>query len=151
MEDLDREAAVAVLSAQHVAHIGVVADGEPYVSPISFAVIGDHLYFRTGRGRRLAAILMHPRVCIEASITDDQGWDSVIVWGDAYEIEDIQRQADIIEALLEKYSKSIDSVLSFSRPSPLADDSSVVAVPLSEVSGRSSGRGLDPALRPGRL
>lgn len=151
MEDLNREAAITVLAAQHVAHIGVVANGEPYVSPISFAVIGDELFFRTGLGRRLRAILDHPRVCIEASVTDDQGWDSVIVWGDAYQIEDPQKQAEIIEALLEKYSESIDSVLSFSRPSPVADDSSVVGVPLSDVSGRTSGRGLDPALRPGRL
>jgi nitroimidazol reductase NimA-like FMN-containing flavoprotein (pyridoxamine 5'-phosphate oxidase superfamily) len=151
MEDLDRETAIAILATQPVAHIGVVVDGEPYVSPISFAVVGDELYFRTGRGRRFTAMMENPRVCVEASLTDDQGWDSVIVWGDAHEIENIQKQAEVIEALLEKYSESIDSVLSFSRPSPVADDSAVVGVPLSDVSGRSAGRGLDPSLRPGRL
>ncbi len=153
MRDLSPEEAIDFLRGQDVAHLAVVAGGEPYVTPISFAVGQNELYFRTGGGRRLDAIAEHPRVCVEASAVDAEhdAWDSVCVWGDAYVVDDAHQAGEAIALLLEKYREAIPSVLSFSQGPNLADASKVVAVPIDEVTGRSSGRDLKPRLRPGRL
>ena len=151
MNDLSRDEAIEILQTQNVAHIGVLSDGEPYVTPLSFVILGDELCFRSVAGRRLSAVKDHPRVCIEASAGDDSTWQSVVAWGDAYVVDDPNRQGEVIAAILSKYSRSIDSMLSFSASGAVSEEGAVVAVPLTDISGRSSGHDLGPTIRPGRL
>ncbi len=152
MEELSRDRAVELLTSEAVAHVATAAGGEPYVTPISFVVLGDELLFRTTSGRRLDALKANPRVCIEASRTDEDGsWESVLVWGDARIVDDPYREADVVAALLAKYHQASEGLFSTGGGRPFDPKPVVVAVPLSEVSGRSSGAGLNPRTRPGRL
>lgn len=141
-----------LLGSLEVVHIAVVtADGDPYVTPISFVLDGNRLAFRTVPGRRLDAIRSHPRVCIEASRVDDLGnWESVVAWGSAAVVEDAGDEAAVVGALFDKYHGRAESL--FSYPAPASSGSPVtVAVELTEMSGRHSGRGSAPRTRPGRL
>ena len=53
MNPLSREEALELLRSVPVAHIGVVSDGAPYVSPMSFVVVGDRVAFRNIKIRRI--------------------------------------------------------------------------------------------------
>src|SRR5690554_856039 len=86
MQPLTRVQALDLLTAAPVAHIGVISNGEPYVTPISFVVTGNLIALRTVPGRRLEAIRENPRVCIEASEFDPTSgeWARATVWGSAH-------------------------------------------------------------------
>jgi len=153
MKELTREEAIDFLAAQAVGHLAVIDDGEPYVSPLSYVVIGETLYFRTRPGRRMSALVANPRLCVESSEVEEEGgrWTSVVAWGNAGVIDDPHREADVVAALLAKYADSSESVLSYASDSGFGKEASVVAVPIDKISGRQSGRELGAQVRPGRL
>jgi nitroimidazol reductase NimA-like FMN-containing flavoprotein (pyridoxamine 5'-phosphate oxidase superfamily) len=136
-----------------VAHIAVVHDGEPYVTPMSFVVDGRRLLFRTKPGKRFEAIESHPMVSIEVSNFDETSgdWTSVVVRGQAVERTDEQTTARAVQLLMEKYSAVLGSPLGHGGFQPLATFPHVVEVPIEEISGMASGRGFSYRTRPGRL
>lgn len=150
---MTRDQAIAFLVAQDVGHLAVIDNGEPYVSPLSFVVAGDVLYFRTRPGRRLTALKANPRLCVEVSTVDDAAgmWSSVCVWGNAEILKDPSREADVVAMLLGKYADAAEPVLSFAKGPNLGHEASVVAVPIDAITGRVSGSELGTHIRPGRL
>jgi nitroimidazol reductase NimA-like FMN-containing flavoprotein (pyridoxamine 5'-phosphate oxidase superfamily) len=153
MGPISREEAMEVLATAMVAHIGVIADDEPYVTPMSYAVDGDRILFRTMPGRKLEAIKSAPTVSIEVSHLDEAtgDWVSVIVRGTAVESEDEADRARVIELLMDKYRDVIGSPLSTGGMHLLGGAPNVVVVSIDEVTGMSSGRGWEHRTRPGRL
>lgn len=150
---MTRDQAYAFLIAQDVGHLAVIDNGEPYVSPLSFVVDNDVLYFRTRPGRRLAALKANPRLCVEVSTVDNKAgmWSSVCIWGDAEVLTDLNREADVVSMLLEKYADAAEPVLSFAKGPNLGHEASIVAVPIDAITGRVSGSELGTHIRPGRL
>lgn len=153
MEPITNAQCLRLLAEEPVAHMGVISDGEPYVTAISFVHYQDSIYFRTGPGRRLTALEEGNRVCIEVSrySSDEGDWESVLVWGAGNVVEDPGLEADVIGLLLVKYREVFGTALAFSKPTPLAPTEVVVEVPVDEMTGRASGAGFAPATRPGRL
>lgn len=152
MENLSQERTLELLEDGKVAHIGVIDDGLPYVSPVSYVVIDQVLYFRTGPGRRLTALRAEPKVSIEVTaIRADGGWECVIAAGMAHMVEDQHIRERVVSALLAKYSEEIGSPLSRGSRSPLPQAAAFVGVALSDISGRTSGSWLSIPARPGRL
>jgi uncharacterized protein len=153
MTPLSREEAMEILTISHVAHIGVIADGEPYVTPMSYVVGEGRILFRTLPGKKLDAIRKSPRVSIEVSELDETtgDWVSVIAKGTAVETDDEALKSKVVEMLMDKYRAIIGSPLSTGGVPLLGGAPHVVVVSLDEVSGMSSGRGWDHRTRPGRL
>lgn len=153
MEPLSREEAISILEDAPVAHLGLVDGGEPYVTPMSFVLEGERIFFRTMAGRKLDALRAHPSVCIEASRYDEEtgDWASVIVRGTAAETDEEAVKTDVISRLFRKYDKVIGSPLSGGGMRPLEGLPHVVVVEIGEVSGMVSGRGWARRTRPGRL
>ncbi len=153
MEVLTDAEAWDLLTYSPVAHIGVVVDGEPYVTPMSFVVHEGRILFRTKPGRRAAAIAANPAVSIEVSSFDpDNGdWASVVVRGKAVETFDGPLGALTIEKLYEKYRDALGSPLSGGGLQPMASFPHVIVVEVEEISGMASGGGLGARTRPGRL
>ena len=151
MNDLTPEQCRQLLTDAMVGHMAVISDGEPYVSPISYAVIDGSLGLRTGAGRRIEALRENPRVCVEVSNVDAQrgSWESVIVWGDAHIVDDDRRAQEIIAALLGKYREVLGSPLSPGTAFPGAGV--VLEIPIEGLSGRESGSFFSVRTRPGRL
>lgn len=153
MEPISEAEALEFLEQAMVAHIAVVHDGEPYVTPMSFVVDGRRLLFRTKPGKRFEAIESHPTVSIEVSHFDETSgdWTSVVVRGRAVERTDEQTTTRAVQLLLEKYAAVLGSPLSHGGIQPLATFPHVVEVPIEEISGMASGRGFSYRTRPGRL
>jgi uncharacterized protein len=120
MQELSTDQARQLLSEAMVAHLAVIDEGEPYVTPISFVIVGNAICVRTGPGRRVDALVESPRVCVEASDFDvnSGNWQSAIAWGEAELLEDDTDTRDIVLALMEKYRSSIGSPSVPAGPSP---------------------------------
>ncbi len=153
MEPITEAEARQFLTEAMVAHIGVIANGEPYVTPMSFVVDGNRLLFRTKLGKRFEAIEANPVVCIEVSRFDEASgdWTSVMVKGKAMERDDEPTTARTIELLLHKYETVLGSPLGHGGLQPMASFPHVIEVPIDEITGMSSGRGFSYRTRPGRL
>ena len=153
MEPITEQQAWAFLTEASVAHIGVISDGAPYVTPMSFVVDGTRILFRTKPGKRFSAIEKNPTVSIEASTFEDDGgdWKSVIVKGTASVVDDPETARLTVEKLLVKYQKALGSPLSRGGIQPLASFPHVVAVTVDEISGMSAAGAFSARTRPGRL
>ncbi len=153
MERLSREEAIEILADVPVAHLGLIDDGEPYVTPMSFVVDGERILFRTMAGRKLEALRANPSVCIEASRYDEEtgDWASVIVKGVARETDEESLKTEVISGLFKKYEKVIGSPLARGGMQPLQGLPHVLVVDMLEVTGMVSGRGWSRRTRPGRL
>ena len=75
VQELTENEARDLLEIADVAHLGVIADGEPYVTAVSFVISGNLFLFRTGPGRRLRAIERGSPVCVEVSEYDSETGD----------------------------------------------------------------------------
>lgn len=153
MEPISELEARKFLEAEPVAHIGVVADGEPYVTPMSFVMDGNRLLFRTKPGRRFNAIEANPIVSIEVSTFNDENgeWKSVVIRGKATPTTDAETARVTVEKLLSKYEKVLGSPLSRGGKQPLASFPHVVEVEIEEISGMTSSGTFSARTRPGRL
>lgn len=153
MEPLNDQQARRFLEEAQVAHIGVISDGEPYVTPMSFVVDGNRILFRTKPGKRFSAIEANPSVSIEASIFADEGgdWKSVIVKGTAKVSVDPEVARITVEKLLSKYQRALGSPLSRGGIQPLASFPHIVVVEIDEISGMTASGAFSARTRPGRL
>jgi nitroimidazol reductase NimA-like FMN-containing flavoprotein (pyridoxamine 5'-phosphate oxidase superfamily) len=153
VEEILESEAIEFLSHAKVAHIGVISDGEPYVTPMSFVVDRRRILFRTKPGRRFEAIEANPVVSIEASHFDETSgdWISVVVKGRARESDDPETTARTVELLYEKYEAVLGSPLGHGGLQPMAAFPHVIEVPIEEITGMTSGRGFAIRTRPGRL
>jgi len=151
MIELDEQRCRVILDEAETAHLACIAEGEPYVTAMSFVMVDGVCYFRTARGRRVDALHSDPRVCVEVSRhTDGDGWESVVFWGRATFVaeDDTETRAPVVAAFLRKYrapalAAAITSVLPTERP--------LIAVAPERITGRASGGGFSANMLPGRL
>lgn len=152
MEDLSIETCGEILTTERIAHVAVVDDEGPYVTPVSYVMLGGNLFFRTGAGRRLDAMNTDPRVCVEVSrVGEDGGWQSVVGFGQARTVTDDAIAQEVVRELFSKYRDRLGSPLSRGRALPLPETAVIMKVALKSISGRSSGSWLSIPTRPGRL
>ncbi len=153
MEPISDAEALDFLEHEMVAHLGVIDDGEPYVTPMSFVLDGRRLLFRTKPGRRFEAIESNPRVSVEVSQFDETTgeWTSVVIKGTATEQTDDETTARVVELLLQKYASVLGSPLGHGGLQPMASFPHVLEVSIDEITGMTSGRGFSYRTRPGRL
>ena len=151
MDELTAAETSRLLANAMVGHVAVVDDGLPYVSPVSYVIVGGEFCFRTGAGRRINAIRKNPAVSIEVMLIEDGRWESVIASGTAREVTEDDTAQIIISHLLTKYAEQIGSPLSVGARTPVPEPGILVAVTLDEVTGRSSGSWFSIPTRPGRL
>ncbi|MEE8405958.1 MAG: pyridoxamine 5'-phosphate oxidase family protein [Acidimicrobiia bacterium] len=153
MEPITEARAHEFLEEALVAHIGVVVEGDPYVTPMSFIVHEGRILFRTKPGRRLEGIKTNPVVSIETSIFDETSgdWTSVIVKGNAtIEKDDVIIQTTLT-GLYDKYREILGTPLGRGGIQPIASFPNVVTVEILEISGMSSSGLFSMRTRPGRL
>lgn len=153
MEPITEAEAMQFLADAPVAHIGVVSEGRPYVTPMSFVVDDGRILFRTKPGQRFLAIRENPAVSIEVSTFDPESgeWTSVVVRGTARTIEDEELSLRTVDLLLDKYRAALGSPLGRGGLQPMSSFPHVIEVEIEEITGMASGRGLTIRTRPGRL
>jgi nitroimidazol reductase NimA-like FMN-containing flavoprotein (pyridoxamine 5'-phosphate oxidase superfamily) len=152
MDVLDGVRSRDLLDEAPYAVIAVTSRGRPYVTPISFVRNGELLCFRSGPGERMDALRADPAACISiVAFHEDTGrWESVLVRGDVSFVADEEECAGVVERLLAKYRR-FEPALGIALPELAAPDAVTFTVPISDMTGRSSGSSPVPRTRPGRL
>jgi nitroimidazol reductase NimA-like FMN-containing flavoprotein (pyridoxamine 5'-phosphate oxidase superfamily) len=142
MEVMTLEEAMDFLSDAPVAHLGLVSNGRPTVSPVAFVVHDGRILFRTQPGNKLDSIHENPEVCVETCTFDGStgDWESVIVKGRAEEISDPSVGERAVRLLLEKYASQLGSPLGFGGLQRLGSKPHVISVVIDQISGTTSGR-----------
>ena len=83
------EEARALLSECRLGRLGCVDDGNPYITPVNYLFIDDHIYIHSLPGRKIKAMRDNPRVCLQVDeIKDQYQWRSAIAFGRFEEIAD---------------------------------------------------------------
>ena len=83
----------AVLHRHHVGRLACVADGRPYVVPITYAYADGAVYGHTLPGRKLDALRVQPIVAFEVDERwDDATWRSVVAEGVFEELTEAAEQ-----------------------------------------------------------
>ncbi|MGO3023476.1 MAG: pyridoxamine 5'-phosphate oxidase family protein [Brevibacterium sp.] len=75
-----------LLRSASVGRLAVIVDGAPEIFPVNFTVEHSALVIRTGDGTKIDAVRGHPRAAFEIDGVEDETAFSVVVKGDAKEI-----------------------------------------------------------------
>src|SRR5262245_12615450 len=79
--------ALAILREGTLGRLGCIAAGWPYVVPVNYYFDGENIYIHTLPGKKLDALRVNPRVCLQVNeIKDPYDWRSVIAYGTFEEI-----------------------------------------------------------------
>ena len=109
----DRAAIHGILDEGLVCHVGIVAGGQPFVIPMSYARIGDRLILHGSvRSRLMQAVETGAPVCVTVTLLDgvvlarslfdhSMNYRAVVVLGRAIPITDPDRKREALLALTE--------------------------------------------------
>src|SRR5712692_3425588 len=101
---LSEAEARTVISAGKIGHLGCIVKGEPYVVPLNYLGDGDYLYSFDLPGRKIRALRVDPRVCLQVErIDDDFHWRSAIAFGQFREVLDELERAQVLRKLLKRF------------------------------------------------
>jgi len=93
-----------VLQSAHVARLGCIVNGEPYIVPISYNFEGDDLYSHSLPGTKIKALRENPRACVQVDeIESDLHWRSAMGFGKFEEITKENERATILAKLLRRF------------------------------------------------
>ena len=96
VEVLDRATCLELLRSDVVGRLGIAVHGAPFVFPVNYAMDGEAVVFRTGKGSKLAAA-ERGQACFELDAFDRAsraGW-SVLIGGRLEEVTEHQH-ADLV-------------------------------------------------------
>lgn len=113
---LTQEESWQFLKESAVGRLGLATtDGYPYVVPLNHVMCDNEIFFHcAAKGRKLDILRQNPQVCYEVDSllgikTGPKACDystyykSVIAFGTAYEITDITKKAEVLNALTAKH------------------------------------------------
>jgi len=115
-EITDKAAIEAILNRAGVGRLGLAVDNLPYVVPLNYVYHNGAIYFHCAdEGRKIDMLQANLQVCFE--VDEDYGivrsnkptphsthYASVIVFGQARIVNDLQQKYDALQALLDKYA-----------------------------------------------
>lgn len=104
MRSLTNEEARQLFHTARVARLGCIANGEPYVVPISCLLEGDHLYCHSLPGLKISALRENPHACIQVDqIESDLRWRSAIAFGKYEELTKANEREQFLGKLLRRF------------------------------------------------
>src|SRR5215208_1285412 len=91
IKPLSDEEARALLGECRTGRLGCVADGGPYVVPVSYIFYDNIIYIHSYHGRKVKALRENPRACLQVDqIKDTYNWRSAIAFGHYEEVNDYE-------------------------------------------------------------
>lgn len=115
-EITDQAAIEAILHRAGVGRLGLAVDNVPYVVPLNYVYYQGAIYFHCAdEGRKIDMLQLNPRVCFEVDehygtvrsnkpVPHSTHYASVIVFGQARIVDDLQQKFEVLQALLDKYA-----------------------------------------------
>jgi uncharacterized protein len=137
----------SIIRRSQFCRLGLSDDGKPYIVPLAFGYDGRAVYFHCAReGRKLDILAKNKSVCLEFDIVEGMvedgqacGWgfmyQSVIAFGSARVIEDVNEKRDALAVLMAHYSKD-----TFTFPDDKTEITCAVKVEIKEITGKRSKR-----------
>ena len=114
----DKQKMEEILRTEAIGHLGLAADGEVYIVPLNHTYLQGRILFHCAlEGKKLDMIRANPSVCFEVSRQEGRPaphgddscnipFESVICWGRARIIEDLQERQDVLNAFQARYDSS---------------------------------------------
>ena len=104
IKTLSNEEARNLFQSAHVARLGCIVNGEPYVVPVNCHLEGDFLYSHSLPGLKISGLRENPLACVQVDhIESDLQWKSAIAFGTYEEIVKANERADILNKLLRRF------------------------------------------------
>jgi uncharacterized protein len=115
-EITDRILLEAILRRAGVGRLGLAVDNMPYIVPLNYVYHHNAIYFHSAHeGRKITMLKANPQVCFEVDehygtvpsnkpVPHTTHYASVMVFGRASLVDDLQHKFDALQALLDKYA-----------------------------------------------
>jgi nitroimidazol reductase NimA-like FMN-containing flavoprotein (pyridoxamine 5'-phosphate oxidase superfamily) len=103
-----------VLNAEVIGRVGCIAEGWPYIVPVTYAYDGTSVYAHTAEGLKLQAMRENPNVCFEVEqVRSMKNWRTVIARGRFEQLwrDDEERAMDLLTARFASSSTSTTTQL----------------------------------------
>jgi uncharacterized protein len=90
----------------HVGRLGCIADGGPYVVPVSYIFDNGAIFVHSLTGRKVRAMRENPRVCFQVDeIRDEYNWRSAIVFGRYKEVTEPAEREWALRRILTRFPR----------------------------------------------
>lgn len=145
-EILDREEIESIIKKADVCRLGLSDKNIPYIVPLNFGYKENCLYFHTAKaGKKIDMIKTNNRVCFEMDIDHEvvraenpcdwnMKFQSVIGYGRAFLLEDIDEKRQALDVIIEDYSGQTGEYAE-----KLVDRLAVIKVQIESMTGKKSG------------
>ncbi|MEA5085229.1 MAG: pyridoxamine 5'-phosphate oxidase family protein [Lachnospiraceae bacterium] len=145
---LDTEKIESLLCKSQVATIATINnDGTPYTTPIHFVYQENAIYFHgLPKGQKIDNIRANPLVSLAVYEMDflildsdnrpcetNTKYQSVIITGKAYVLEDYHQKEATLELIVQKYTPQLSNV---SLPKNMVKGTAVIKIEISELTGK---------------
>ena len=143
----DNKEITTIVEKALVCRIGLAYGNCPYIVPVNFVMRDNHLYFHSApEGRKIEIIKNNNQVCFEVEdavsvVPGDSAcsWGtkylSVIGFGRAFIIEDMEAKKEALNWLMEKYAGGND----FSYKEDALKKIIVIDIKIENITGKKSG------------
>jgi len=145
-EILDREEIESIIKKADVCRLGLSDKNIPYIVPLNFGYKENCLYFHTAKaGKKIDMIKTNNRVCFEMDIDHEvvraenpcdwnMKFQSVIGYGRAFLLEDIDEKRQALDVIIEDYSGQTGEYAE-----KLVDRLAVIKVQIESMTGKKAG------------
>jgi len=145
-EVLDREEIESIIKKADVCRLGLSVDNNPYIVPLNFGYKEHCLYFHTPKvGKKIDMIKTNNRVCFELDIDHEVvraenpcDWNmkyrSVIGYGRAFLLEDIDEKRRALDIIVEHYSGRLNEY-----DEKLVNRLAIIKIQVESMTGKKSG------------
>lgn len=146
-EITDRRAIDSIIKRSTVCRLAMSENGQPYITPMNFGYDGRNLYFHGARaGRKIDILKKNNRVCFEFDVDCrivrsktackwSAGYQSVVGFGRASFVEDIEPKKAALDIIMRQYSDE-----SFEYLKKSLDKITIIKVEIENITGKSSGQ-----------
>ncbi len=108
--DLNPEEIDGLLQMETIGHLACQQGGKPYVIPLAFYYHNGVLYGQTMEGRKTDILRQNPQVCFQVQQLQQDGWKSVLCWGNFEEIDLSAPMSPHLTEMLEQLSLRLNIV-----------------------------------------
>lgn len=145
----DKETIQWILKEALVCRIALCHDNKPYIVPMNFGFKDNCLYLHSAaEGRKIGILQENNNVCFEIDIKNEiikseiacnwgMKYYSVIGFGKANFIEDIEEKKKSLDIIMRKYSENNNKSFEYSKSA--LDKTIVIKIELTEITGKKSG------------
>ena len=143
----DKEIIGWILKEAHICRIALCHDNKPYIVPMNFGFKDNCLYLHSAtKGQKMEILSKNKNICFEVDIKNEivksgnacnwgMKYYSVIGFGKAKFIEDIDKKKEALDIIMQKYSDAE----SFEYLKTALKKTAVIKVEINELTGKKSG------------